>query len=88
MRCGLGKWSRLIQVPGVRSLSPAAAAEIEMGLPTDVYVKDAANRLSLKSGVLKSILHPDRELTVSLVLPLDNGEIGQFTGRQAVHFGS
>jgi hypothetical protein len=39
----------------------------EYGLPTDVYVKEAADRLEVPPSLVKSILHPDRELTVQLV---------------------
>lgn len=57
----------------------------EADLPTDVYVKAAAERISLSSSLLKPILHPDRELTVQLVVPMDNGEMEQYTAYRVQH---
>jgi len=69
-------------------LSAEAAAVLEEGWElgaVDSYVKDAGYRLNVCPTILKSIVPPDREMTVSLVLPMENGEVGQFTAYRVQH---
>jgi len=54
-------------------------------LPTEHYVKAAAERLQVDPGIMKGIITPDRELTVQLVMSMENGELEQFTGYRVQH---
>lgn len=67
------------------ALSNDESSHDTSNLPTDVYVQDAAARLQVNPQVLKSILHPDRELTVQLVVPMDDGSMEQFTAYRVQH---
>ena len=41
--------------------------------------------MGVNPALLRSILHPDREMTVSLSLTQDDGEVGQFMAYRVQH---
>jgi hypothetical protein len=54
-------------------------------IPTQVYVDQALRHVDIDAGIIKSILHPDREVTVQLPVPLDSGAcLGVGVGIHAV----
>ncbi|GAX80582.1 hypothetical protein CEUSTIGMA_g8019.t1 [Chlamydomonas eustigma] len=57
----------------------------EIILPTDVYVTEAAKRQGVADGVLRAIINPDKEVTTSLVLARENGEVDQFLAYRVQH---
>jgi glutamate dehydrogenase (NAD(P)+) len=46
---------------------------------------DAAKRLSLDPGLYKILRNPEKQLTVSVPIPLDNGEIEVYTGYRVLY---
>ncbi len=48
-------------------------------------IDDTAERISLDSGIHKMIRKPERELTVTIPIEKDNGEIEVFTGYRVQH---
>ncbi|PNW78640.1 hypothetical protein CHLRE_09g388800v5 [Chlamydomonas reinhardtii] len=52
---------------------------------TSVYVKEALDLLDFDPQVEKAILNPDREVTVNLVVPMDNGEVNMFPAYRVQH---
>mmetsp|Transcript_28219 Transcript_28219/g.71949 ORF Transcript_28219/g.71949 Transcript_28219/m.71949 type:complete len:464 (-) Transcript_28219:476-1867(-) len=56
-------------------------------MATAVYVHEALEQMDGKvnPGIVKSILHPDREMTVQLPVPMDSGEIELFSAHLVQH---
>src|SRR5512141_676368 len=46
---------------------------------------DAAKRLNLDPGLYKILRNPEKQLTVSVPIPLDNGEIEVYTGYRVLY---
>ena len=58
------------------------ASVFEMALE---QLRDAARRLNLDDSTLQVLSHPERELTVSIPVVMDDGRIEVFTGHRVQH---
>lgn len=52
---------------------------------TKMFVKQAFELLDLPAKLEKTILNPDRELSVELVVPMDNGQVEIFSAHRVQH---
>lgn len=65
---------------GVQSRMIASSAQ-----HSNYFMKEAAEMLDLNKEHEKAILNPDKELTVELRVPMDNGEVELFTAHRVQH---
>lgn len=52
---------------------------------TSVYVKEALQLMDIDPQLEKAILNPDREVSVNLVVPMDNGEVNMYSAYRVQH---
>jgi glutamate dehydrogenase (NAD(P)+) len=62
-----------------------SAQEGDWALDSALHLEEAARRLDLEDWIVQRLKHPEREMTVNLVLQRDNGEALPCTGFRVQH---